>query len=143
MLSKLRPNNKGFTMVELMVVVGIIGVLAAFALPMYGKYVKNSRVSEAVEKIDEIVIAAKVWAVENSNGNGDPIWPSGAGGIVDLSATDLFIYAITAGGGGNANRSALTITATGRSGLKMAGVTVTVTVPNINHNGNEPVIAGL
>jgi prepilin-type N-terminal cleavage/methylation domain-containing protein len=138
-----QPNQKGFTMVELMVVVVIVGVLAAVAVPMYSKYIKNARVSEATGKIGEVVTAAKAWAIENPNTAGRPIWPSGAGGIVDLTQTDLFTYAITAGGGGNANSSALTLRATGRSGRKMAGVTVTVTVPNINRNGNPPVVAGL
>ncbi len=138
-----QPNQKGFTMVELMVVVVIVGVLAAVAVPMYTKYIKNARVSEATGKIGEVVTSAKAWAIENQNAAGNPIWPSGATGIVDLTRTDLFTYAITGGGGGNANTSAFTVRATGRSGLKMAGVTVTVTVPNINSNGNPPVVAGL
>ena len=138
-----KQPQKGFTMVELMVVVVIVGVLAAVAVPMYSKYVKNARVSEATGKIGEVVTAAKAWAIENPNAAGNPIWPSGAGGVVDLTQTDQFTYAITGGGGGNASTSALTITATGRSGLKMAGVTVAVTVPNINSNGNPPVVAGL
>ena len=138
-----QPNQKGFTMVELMVVVVIVGVLAAVAVPMYSKYVKNARVSEATSKIGEIITASKAWAVENPNAGGSPVWPSGATGIVDLTQTDLFTYAIASGGGGNASTSALTITATGRSGLKMAGVTVSITVPNISSNGNPPVVAGL
>ncbi len=138
-----QPNQKGFTMVELMVVVVIVGVLAAVAVPMYSKYIKNARVSEATGKIGEVVTAAKAWAIENPNTAGNPIWPSGAGGIVDLTQSDLFTYAITGGGGGNANSSAFTVRATGRSGRKMAGVTVTITVPNINRNGNPPVVAGI
>lgn len=138
-----QPNQKGFTMVELMVVVVIVGVLAAVAVPMYSKYVKNARVSEATSKIGEIITASKAWAVENPSASGNPVWPSGATGIVDLTQTDLFTYAISSGGGGNASTSALTITATGRSGLKMAGVTVSITVPTISSNGNPPVVAGL
>jgi len=138
-----KSNQQGFTMVELMVVVVIVGVLAAVAVPLYGKYVKNARVSEATAAIGEIVTASKAWAVENSNATGTPIWPSGAGGLVDLTATPNFTYAITAGGGANATTTAYTVRATGRTGTKMAGVTVTVTVPNINTNGNPPVVAGL
>jgi len=136
-------NQKGFTMIELMVVVVIVGVLAAIAIPIYGKYVKNSRVSEATGRIGEIITAGKSRAMENQDASGNPTWPSGAGGIVDLTATQYFTYAITAGGGTNANTNAWTITATGVAGAKMAGVTVAVTVPNINSNGNSPVVTGL
>jgi len=58
-----QPNQKGFTMVELMVVVVIVGVLAAVAVPMYSKYVKNARVSEASSKIGEVITAAKAWSI--------------------------------------------------------------------------------
>lgn len=139
-----KSNQKGFTMIELMVVVIVVGVLAAIAIPMYGKYIKNARLTEATGRIGEIVTASKAWAQENQDAaTGNPTWPSGAGGILDLTSSELFSYAITAGGGGDATTTALTITATGLAGQKMAGVTVAVTVNNINSNGGAPVVAGL
>lgn len=62
---------------------------------------------------------------------------------MDLTSTEQFSYAITAGGGGNANTTALTIQATGLAGKKMVGVTVAITIPNINSNGTPPVVTGL
>ena len=138
-----KRSQAGFTMIELMVVVVIVGVLAGIAVPMYGKYVKNARVSEATSRIGEIITAAKAYAMENQDSSGNPRWPSGSGGLVDLSSTPNFSYAITSGAGANANSTALTIKATGRSGTKMAGVTVTITVPNINSNGGAPTVSGL
>ncbi len=138
-----KTNQKGFTMIELMVVVVIVGVLAAVAVPLYGKYVKNARVTEATARIGEIVTSSKAWAMENTNASGTPIWPSGSSGLVDLTASPQFTYSFSSGGGANASNTALSVRATGRSGTRMAGVTVTVTVPNINSNGNAPVVSGL
>jgi Tfp pilus assembly protein PilE len=132
-------------MIELMVVVIIVGVLAAIAIPIYGKYIKNARITEATGRIGEIITAAKAYAQENQDASGNPTWPPAAGGgIVDVSTnTDFFGYAITAGGGANANTTALTITATGLAGKKMAGVSIAMTVLTINANGSPPVISGL
>lgn len=44
----MKNNQKGFTLIELMIVIAIIGILAAIALPAYQDYTARSQMTEAL-----------------------------------------------------------------------------------------------
>ncbi|MGY1488923.1 type IV pilin protein [Methylobacillus pratensis] len=50
----MKPGQKGFTLIELMVVVAIIAILASIAVPSYSRYVARAKVAEAISQLSDI-----------------------------------------------------------------------------------------
>jgi type IV pilus assembly protein PilA len=57
MLMKLRKKDKGFTLIELMIVVAIIGIIAAIAIPNFLRYQAKTKQSEARTNLGTIFTA--------------------------------------------------------------------------------------
>lgn len=61
-----KKDNKGFTLVELVVVIAILAILVGLLAPQYTRYVEKSRKSADVSNMDELVRAVQVYAVDNA-----------------------------------------------------------------------------
>lgn len=60
--------KKGFTLIELMIVIAIIGILAAVAIPMYADYTKKARTSEVAGTMKEIAKNQIAYREDPANG---------------------------------------------------------------------------
>lgn len=60
-----QKKQQGFTLIELMIVVAVIGVLAAIAIPQYQKYVAKSEVASALATLTGVKTNVEAYAVEN------------------------------------------------------------------------------
>lgn len=68
-------RNQGFTLIEIMIVVLIIGMLAAIAIPSFVRARDTARTNTCINNLRQIDQAKEMWAMEeNKSGSDEPGW---------------------------------------------------------------------
>ncbi len=111
-------NDQGFTLIELMIVVAIIGVLAAIAIPLYGDYIARSQMSEAPALIDGAKTTIETYISEYAS------FPTNLSAL-GIRTSGKYVQGITVGNTNSSGQGTLTVTfrATGVS-AKLHGKTI-------------------
>ena len=123
MISKNRNNKSAFTLVEIMIVVAIIGLLAALAIPGFVKARKQSQGRRIINDARQMDAAIDQWALENGKSDGATVDTSATGAASYLKtawkANDLLNNAYTIG---NVGTNQIQISATTKTALAGVGI---------------------
>jgi len=125
-------KNTGFTLVELLIVLAIMGIIAAVTIPGYMAFIPNYRLRSAAEELQGDIQFAKIRAIK-------------LGVVVSIrvnTATDTYTMFVDNGAGANTGNGALDgdegapiKTATMASGIDITGVTFTNNAVQFNSRG--------
>lgn len=123
-----RTRPDGFTLIEVMVVVAVVAILAAVALPSYGDYVRRGQLPEAFSNLSDYRVKLEQYYQDNrsygntgattcANATGAPSWAN-----FQPAAAKYFSIACALDGTSGTGNQGYTLTATGISGRAVGHV---------------------
>ena len=122
-------QSRGFTLVELLVVVAVIGILAAIAVPQYYDHVMRSKIAEATATLSEHRVRMEQYFQDNRTYVG----ACAAGTVAPTPTGRYFTYACS-----NLAATTYTVTATGVASQGMDGFVYTINQANARATTGVP-----
>lgn len=127
-----RIDKKGFTLIEMLVVIMIIGILAAVAIPIYIDHTIKAKRTEVTNAISYVVTALDIYHHDRVLNGGSNVWPD-CGSIAEIQ-TSLGVGLVAIGRIGatsvDRNTGVISVTVANIHG-KVDGSTITL-MPSIN-----------
>lgn len=123
-------THKGFTLIELMIAIAVLGILLAIAIPNYSEYVIKARRTEAQSDMMQIQLGLEKWRANNNtysanladagftDGNDHYNYAITGAAAGDPPTATVFVIRATAQGGQATNDAACTPLTLNQSGVK-------------------------
>jgi type IV pilus assembly protein PilA len=138
----MKTMQKGFTLIELMIVIAIIGILAAIAIPAYQNYTIRAQVTEGLSLSGSYKTAIAEFYQNTGNWPAGVTIPGGSATTIPMpgATTGKYVGAITVDANGN-----IKITYTGSQASSKLSVAATNTLyiqPGVDANGDVVWVCG-
>lgn len=114
-------KNRGFTLIELMVVVAVVAILATIAMPSYTAYVTRGKITEATVNLADLRVKMEQWYQDSRTYVGGPCIPAAS------AAVKYFTFSCTTG---EPTATTFKIQAVGSAAQGMSGFTYTIDQSN-------------